>query len=573
MRALLLCGLLAFGVVAGCLGDDSLSTPEPTTTPAPAPPRDDRPADAALSQSGRWLAPFEGQVPAVSMALLNDGRILYWTGVEANEGDGITDWDFFTQHPLIGESRIVDLSGAEPFVTTPQPPDGGAADLFCAGLAIMPDGRVLAVGGSEWREFPRNAPPFFLDGSRDTRYFDPKTDTWTVGPDMLLGRWYPTLLELPDGSPLAASGIGNLPTPDDLWTKWETYNQTEGQWNMVPGIDQRLPMYARLWVVGGGPYKGLVFYNTAGTLWGPFGEHPTELEWFFQYAFNLTTGEKERLGLSVFGARQYAVSVPQILEPERDYAPYYVTFGGTIAQTLVTTPFTETNDLATSPPTNTIADMMNYPRWNHQGILLPDGAILAIGGGLYDNVIAHGMPNIPILSAERWDPGDHSWTELAAMTVPRMYHSTAVLLPDGRVLTGGHVPLPNPFPTVRDTVNPQIVETRLEIFEPPYLFRGPRPAILAGPESTTYGESFTLTIDHTAPLESVVLMHPGALTHAWDSGQRGVRLEIVGENGNQVTVRAPPDAVVAAPGDWMLFANQENADGAVPSVAHWLHLS
>lgn len=559
---------------AGCFGGDPAPEPTSTPTPTPAPPTDDRPADAALAETGRWLAPFDGGVPAVNMILLHDGRVLYWSGVEANETDGAGNIVFFDVHPTDAQSRVLDLSGDVPLVVLPGSPDGAADDLFCSGATVLPDGRVLAVGSSEWHDQPNLEP--FLRGGTDARIFDPATDNWTRGADMLFGRWYPSAITMPDGKALIVSGIGSLTNPNEQWPQSEVYDPVANTWTQwTDGAEELLPLYPRVSIVPGGPYEGHLFYNTVGTLWGPFGEHPLQAEWSLQKDIDLSALESgwSDEGPSVFGARQHAATVMQLLDPAQGYAPRYVTFGGTLYQSLVATPLTEIADLSTQPPTNTLGPAMESARWHHNGVLLPTGEIVAIGGGLYDNVIAHGQPNVAVLPAEIYDPATNAWTTVASMSVERMYHSTAVLLPDGRVLAGGHVPLPNPFQPARESYNPQINETRLEVFEPPYLFRGPRPVIAEAPQDIAYGSSFTVTVTDPDSIERFVLMRPGATTHAFDSEQRGVILESARQPDGSFLVQAPPTSLVMQPGYSMLFAVGKGTGGPVPSVAHMVRLA
>lgn len=258
------------------------------------------------------------------------------------------------------------------------------------------------------------------------------------------------------------------------------------------------------------------------------------------------------------------------LHPSRDYAPEFVTFGGALYRSPVATNLAERADLSTTPPSNIAAASMNEARWHLNGVLLPDGNVMAVGGGTIDNVYAHGVPNQAIMTAELYNPADNTWTLLPEMSVERMYHSSAALLPDGRVLVGGHVPLPQE-PT--NPLVPQIAETRLEIYEPGYLFRGERPHIAAAPDAVTYGQAFTIEAEYGYPIDSVVLMRPGSTTHAFDSNQRAVVLNVVEQDGTRLTLEAPPDSTVSAPGHHMLFVNGQHAEGAVPSVAHWIHLS
>ncbi len=461
-----------------------------------------------------------------------------------------------------------------PLVILPGSPDGAADDLFCSGATVLPDGRVLAVGSSEWHDQPSLEP--FLRGGTDARLFDPATDNWTRGADMLFGRWYPSAITMPDGKALIVSGIGSLTNPNEQWPQSEVYDPVANTWTQwTNAADELLPLYPRVSIVPGGPYEGHLFYNTVGTLWGPFGEHPLQAEWSFQKDIDLGALESgwSDEGPSVFGARQHASTVMLVLDPARDYAPTYVTFGGTLYQSLVASPFTEIADLSSQPPTNTQGPSMASPRWHHNGVLLPTGEIVAVGGGLYDNVIAHGQPNIAVLPAEIYDPATNQWTTVASMAVERMYHSTAVLLPDGRVLAGGHVPLPNPFQPARETYNPQINETRLEVFEPPYHFRGPRPVITDAPDDAAYGSAFTVKVQDPDSIERFVLMRPGATTHAFDSEQRGVILESAKQSDGSFLVQAPPTSLVMQPGYSMLFAVGKGTGGPVPSVAHMVDLA
>ncbi|MGB1586340.1 MAG: galactose oxidase-like domain-containing protein [Thermoplasmatota archaeon] len=553
--------------LAGCLSDPGTANGED------AEPLDPGRAHATFSQTGVWGTPFEGEVPAVNMILLHDGRILYWSGVEAENTGSEADQVFFTDAPFAGESRILELTPTGFHITTPENALGGSGDLFCSGATILADGRVLAAGGSEFHNITE-IDQWPLDGTLDARIFDPATDTWTPVADMVLGRWYPSLLTLPDGTPVAASGIETLSNPNDHWPNWESYDIEADRWDIMSGTnDQLLPLYPRLHVVPGGPMKGEAFYSTAATLWGPFGEHPEQAQWSFMQSYDTHDGTWHTHGLSSFGARDYASSILLPAHPANDYRTQVLSTGGTLQQGLLATPLTEIIDVGGAAPVTARGPDMAFARWNHQSVLLPDGDVLTIGGGLYDNVIVHGQQNIPVMETEIFDPETQTWRTAAAMDVPRMYHSSAVLLPDGRVLAGGHVPLPNPSETVRATVNPQPVETRLEIYEPGYLFRGARPVIDAAPEAVRYGETFTLEVRSPGAIDSVMLMHPGATTHAYDSGQRATWLEVVSVEGTTVTVTAPPDGDVSPPGHHMVFVNSAHAEGAVPSEAAWIHLS
>ena len=521
--------------------------------------------DAALV--GRWLTPFDGQVPAISMVLLNDGRVLYWGGVTADDHDHV----FFFDAPHVADVAIVappyDASSVT-FLPIPE----GMGDLFCAGLTILPDGRVLVAGGSDWRYLGENFTGF-VDGVSDSWTFDPATTSWTREADMGVRRWYPTVMTTGDGDGLALSGIEHLPQPQTLSSIIERFDGSA--WRDIDA-DQLLPMYPRVFTVPTGPMKGDLFYETVGTLWGPFGEHPLEATWGLERVLDKETNQWRVLGPSVFGARQHAATVMLPLDPREDHTARLLTFGGSLYRSIVATSAAEMTTLHPDGSiTNEPVDPLGHPRWHVNGVLLPDGSVLAVGGGMIDNVYAHGQRSPEVLVAERFDPRTRAWETLAPMSVGRTYHSTAVLLPDARVLVGGHVPLPVPWRDVRDTMpyQSQINETRLEIFEPPYLHWGvERPVIGGAPASVAYGETFVVATPDAHRVTDAILVHPGATTHAWDVNQRAVVLPVEERGDGTLTFVAPPDGDVAMRGPWMLFLRVEVEQGLVPSVAAFVTL-
>ena len=133
------------------------------------------------------------------------------------------------------------------------------------------------------------------------------------------------------------------------------------------------------------------------------------------------------------------------------------------------------------------------------------------------------------------------------MAEARMYHSTALVLPDGRVVTAG-----GEAAGIR----------RAQIYSPPYLFKGPRPSITSHPSSTGYGAGFTVGTDST-DIAKVALLRPSGVTHAIDMNQRYVPLTFT-KSGTTLNVTAPPSANHAPPGWYMLIAT--NSQG-VPSAA------
>jgi hypothetical protein len=170
--------------------------------------------------------------------------------------------------------------------------------------------------------------------------------------------------------------------------------------------------------------------------------------------------------------------------------------------------------------------------------------------------------------AEIYDPETDTWTPAAIATVPRLYHSTAVLLPSGQVVAAGGNPEGGDqvawLPPDEDE------ELRLEVFSPPYLFRGPRPVINQAPDEIAYGETFAIESPSAGSVRWVSLVRPGITTHSFDSSQRLVDLEITDQAGTTVSVRVPDSPNLAPPGWYMLFVTNEDR---VPSEAAWTRLS
>ena len=227
----------------------------------------------------------------------------------------------------------------------------------------------------------------------------------------------------------------------------------------------------------------------------------------------------------------------------------------------------ETIDARESDPAWNTASPLNVARANSNTVLLPDGSMVVVGGGsgfmqgdgggyvVYEDGRAR--------QVEVYDPTTDSWVLGPAQQEDRTYHSTAVLLPDGRIFSAGddHNPL--------ETGGGASLTDNGEIYSPPYLFEGPRPVIDSAPDAVDWGDAFGIESD-SANIERAVLMAPGATTHGVDMNQRHVELEILDQvAGEGVDVVAPPSAAVAPPGHYMLFLLD---DAGVPSEAGWVSI-
>jgi hypothetical protein len=274
-----------------------------------------------------------------------------------------------------------------------------------------------------------------------------------------------------------------------------------------------------------------------------------------------TTGSWTNLGAQAFPDREEGTAVMLIDATVTPPSAQILVIGGGVAgvNNAQSCEGIDVTRLSPPPEWTRLADM-KFRRTNVNGVLLPDGTVLAIGGQRAGKWAADPQP---VMQPEIYDPPTNRWTLTAAMSHPRQYHSIAVLLPDGRVLSAGGIDPTKGGAPARD-------QRYMEVFTPPYLLRGPRPNIGAAPASIGYGAPFAVPTTDAARITSVALLRPCAMTHHTDAGQRYVRLAITARMASQITVGAPTDGRIAPPGYYMLFLVHN--DG-VPSVAHWVRLS
>jgi len=388
---------------------------------------------------------------------------------------------------------------------------------FCSGNAILPNGQVIVPGGHIKDEY----------GLPDVNVFDPVTSTWSTAPPMAAGRWYPTAMTMADGSILVVSGN----TADHLLNQIPEVRNPDGTWRELTGAEFPVPWYPKLFPAQGGRVflagsdRHTKFLDPTGV--GQWIDGPT----------------------TKFANRDYGTAVM--------YAPGKVMIAGGAIPPTDTAEVINLNDAS---PAWRFTGSMKHPRRHLTGTVLPDGKVLITGGtsgpGFNNETQA-------VFSAELWDPATEKWTELSSMTILRVYHSIALLMPDARVLVGGGGEGAN------GTDEPNI-----EMFSPPYLFNSDgslaaRPAIAQAPDSLAYGASFQLSSPDAAGISAVVLMRNGAVTHTFDSSELRIPLQFSSSGGNSLQVTAPAVPDLAPPGPYMLFIL--NGQG-VPSVAHMLHL-
>jgi hypothetical protein len=423
-------------------------------------------------------------------------------------------WDGETYADLAGPSVRLWNPATGTFTAVPNE----RTNIFCSAHSFLPDGRLLVAGG--------NAQLYV--GIRDTEIFDPTTRTWTQGPAMDFVRWYPTTVTLGDGRILVASGsincascVAGIP---------EIYDPLTNQWSQLPGADLDLPLYPFLHLLPDGRVLN------AGSYEDPMATRVLDIP-----------------------SQTWTMVDPAVIEGGSSamYLPGRVMKTGTASDldrgVAPATRSTYVIDMNVANPRWRAVEDMEFPRGHHTLTILADGTVLVNGGERTTSGVNLGQG---VLEAELWSPVTETWTTMAAQQVPRLYHSTALLLPDGRVLSagGGRVSgLP-------------IDQFNAEIFSPPYLFRGPRPVVDAAPPDVDYGETSFVATPDAASIQRVTLLAPGTVTHLTNMQQRFLELQFTAVTGG-LDVEFPSNANLAPPGDYMLFIINGNG---VPSVARFV---
>lgn len=485
----------------------------------------------------------------VHLALLHTGKVLGFGGSGNDPANLQKPHDAELFDPATGVMSVVE-----------QTLDG---DLFCAGHAFLADGSLLVAGGTHKYDgtlklFGAELPPF--SGLDQAYLFDPVAEHWVRQPDMKHGRWYPSLVQLGDNSCLAFAGFSKG-FPWVLQNAAELFLSGPG-WLPVKRMDRWLPLYPRLHLLP----DGRVFYG------GAYNTHyvfPFFLWNFPTAALDVRTGTWTQYGLPKKAEREEGATVLLPLKAP-DYRARIMITGGGKKDGVDPTAITEIIDMSDPAPAWREVQPMAHARYYCYAALLPDGNVLALGGKRGERrmlehdaaTMHHHGQDLPhddnaILECELFDSRTETWSPAAAMTVDRVYHSGAMLLPDGRVLVAGS----NPMRTMN--------ELRIEIYHPPYLFKGSRPVITALPPHAAHGDTIEMTMEDAEGIDDVVLIRPISTTHCFSTEQRLVHLEIGRRDGARMNLAVPSNPNVLPPGYYMTFALRAD----VPSVARFIRIS
>lgn len=542
--------------------------------PPPEPSHDQARVLDLRSGVPRWATPTPeggGANPNVKPGHRSESDPLGMAGIPGRPGDG-----------LVG-SIWGEIGGpAHNPTSPPDDPQRNDQDMSCGDLTQLEDGRIMIAGGADWYHEPAvmargqgDAPDVGLvelEGLPSARAFDPETNSFQELAPMRHGRWYPTLVGLPDGKVLAAGGVAKVVKSAQLGQvrRTETFDPTTNSWaeNYTgPASENELPLYPRLDLAP----NGKVFYGGLGQMWAPFGQALDEATMALQQFFDPETRKWEIIGPAPLGARGGAFQVMLPLVPPYEKADI-LAFGGTLGPPpggVVATPFSTLTTIdEAGNVVNRMTGTMHHARWFASGVLLPDGTVAAVGGGHLDQVVVPGI-EAGVRSAELYDPKTGQWTEMAAPASERAYHHSSLLLPDMRILFGGHSSAGR---AAEGPGEAHQEDPSFEVFSPPYLFRGPRPTITGAPAGIRWDETFEIETPQADDIEEVVLLRLPSPQHVVDSDQRGVILHFSRTPDAHLSVLAPPSGVVAPAGFYYLVVNKRSPQGLIPSVARIVHV-
>ncbi|MGV3660450.1 MAG: PA14 domain-containing protein [Prosthecobacter sp.] len=460
---------------------------------------------------GEWSAiiPWTPHIP-VSAAVLADGRLLTFS---SNERTTFPDGPQRTYAAVWNPD-----TGAFTEINNPR------HDMFCGGLALLQDGRLLVNGGNG-----------ILGTTAFSSLFDWRTNEWSAAQTMPQGRWYNTSVALPNGAVFTAGGNGggNGVGTIDLW-------KANTGWRRMSGIDWAKVVKAPVPNSNEPNWHPFLLVAPDGRV-AHFGPHH-DLNWL-----NPTgTGSLAAAGASLPGTHY---------PKQAAWAMYDVgkvlVAGGLKAidnWDVVTSAFTV--DLNGTTPAVASTAAMAHARAFANSVILPNGEVMVVGG---TNVGNFGSDAGTIYTPEIWNPATQQWRAVADAAVPRNYHSLALLLPDGRVWSAGGGLYGDLAVDHQDA----------QIYTPAPLFNADgtaaaRPQITTAPDRIGPGAVFTVTATPGVQYFSFIRM--ASQTHSVSTDLRHLRLSHSVTAAGQYALTAHSSINVLTPGYWMLFA--VNANGA-----------
>lgn len=527
-----------------------------------------------LDQSRSEIVSDNAGILAVHAALLcnsTEAAVVYFSG--NNYASSETPID----RRDINHTRVW-RAGAPPTIHVVEPPPF-RHDLFCCGQALLSDGRLLAAGGTAENRRPEGAAhAHHWPGQAAASIFDPAGGpdgggAWSpLSSGMARGRWYPTLLSL--GQSVLAMG-GHPESGADVHsnTMVEEWRESSRKWHHIgdePDVVVRAiefdtrpdpftqgenphaqpggwpEQYPRLHLLPDGRVVVVRLTGQGGDRTWIMDGSGSELRWTDLCAAPLDVIPDQGKGTYSSGYFYLGSTVLLPLVPP-DYRVRILSVGERDPLVLDLGQRGTSTSATWSRNGAGIREWLNRPgnraprRHHCNATLLPDGTVLVLGGA--DNPGFALSVSDNVAEAELFDPFSGTWQTLEPLLAPRNYHTSALLLPDGRVWIAGSSP----------DARRQDWPASIEAYSPPYLRRGKRPRLgLPAHISVGHDDNVVIPTPDAASATRVTLVRCGSVTHGFNSDQRHVQMQLVGRTDTTLTVRIPASDI--APHGWyMLF--------------------
>ena len=468
------------------------------------------PADANVK--GMWSPVYPWPLISVHSVLLPDGRVMTYGSDLTGLQTGHANYDVWDSSgaPNAGHQTLANTTGT---------------DIFCSSQVVLPQtGNLFIAGGDVWNGTRTTNGP-----NNNSNLYDSASMSLTRGPNMQRARWYSSSTTLINGETYIQGGSGGGDRPE--------IRGTDGTFRLMSAVDTNSigNLYPRNFVAPDGRVFGYDPGNGQMYWVNPAGTGSITLLSRFNTAYS--------------GGWHSSTAM---------YRP------GRILQIGGNSNGAYTIDVTSGNPVVTQTQTMSSTRAWVNATVLADGKVVATSGSAVAGE-ATGYNNI----AEIWDPANGQWLQGAVAQKMRLYHSNALLLPDGSVLvSGGGATAPT---YVND---PNKNNLNAEIYYPPYLFtsggaRAARPAVGNAPTWIDIGKTFSVDIvANAASVSRITLVKTGSTTHSFNMDQRFLDLTFKAA-GSHVAVQAPTRAGEAPPGYYLLFVFNE---AGVPSVAKIVRL-
>ncbi|WDD94131.1 RICIN domain-containing protein [Burkholderia sp. FERM BP-3421] len=472
-----------------------------------------------------WSAVIPLPVNPIGLANTPAGKLVMWSSNQPFTFQGDVGGNATQTYTAVFDPAT---NTATQFIET-----SAGADMFCPGTAMLSDGRLLVNGG---------------DSSPRTSLYDWSTNAWSTAARMNIPRGYEGDTVLSTGSVLTLGGSwsgGSGGKNGEVWTNG-------GSWTVLSGVPETNIIGPDPAGVARGDNHPWLFAQSNGSVFhaGP----SSQMNWIS------TNGSGSIQSAGKRGVDPFAINGNASLY---DVGQILKTGGAKSYEQHGTVPNYASNAAymidITRGPNQAVGvkriNGMTYQRGFASSVILPNGSIVIIGG---QSVAVPFTDSTAVLVPEIWDPATQRFNLLKPMQTPRTYHSTAILMADGRVFSGGGG---------QCGAGCAANHLNAEILTPPYLLNADgtpaaRPTIVSAPASTTHGT--TIAVSTQGAVSSFVLMRMASITHTVNNDQRRIPLAIAASSGTAYQLTIPADAGVVLPGYYMLFALDANG---VPSVS------